>query len=675
MEFMEAYRRIYAAWLGKCAGVRLGSPIEGWTYEEIRNTYAPVTGYTTDYGQYAADDDLNGPLFFAKVMEEKGISEVTPADMGDNMLNVVAPLHGFYWWGGPGTATEHTAYVNLQKGIKAPLSGSAQINGKTIAEQIGGQIFSDCWGFLSLGDPQEAADLAAKMSSVTHDLDGIEGGRFVAAAIALAWTHRDAEEIIRLSRTYLDPAGTYKALIDEFLDFHDHHPDDAQACLDYIHANHGYDKYPGACHILPNTAIMLYGMLYGKNDFNETMRLIAEAGCDTDCNLGNVGAVMGMMLGPEVIEEKWITPFNDILLFSSAIGALNIRTISETARYFTGLAFRLHGLPVQKTAPFCLPYATNGFCAESDADRAVHLLVRNDALRIVIDRLLENTSFRLYRKAYFRPEDVYDVRYEPQFAAVIEPGDTIVYTVRCSEQLPLTFTPYIRDRSGEVHTGRTSGTGQLEMTVPGCAVPVLEAGLIVEGSAYIARTQFELTDYRILKHPDVRIDFRDTVTEDWGTDIGLVHRYGLSGLLIHEGNAYRGDNGIVLDAHSAVNFSGPDILYTDVCLRAESTGTFDLFLSWSFTGVRRHSGVRIKDCEVYAYSMRDDLYTESLLGSVSPHNGQVDIDWTRGTDVMIVCGRTFPLPDDRKERGAISVRNAADTAVCLNMCGYKGKGL
>lgn len=86
--------------------------------------------------------------------------------------------------GGPGIATEHTAWDNLMKGIKAPQSGNAAQN----TQAIGGQIFSDCWGYISLGNIQEASDLAAMMSSVTHDMDGIEGGKFVAAYAILVNT-------------------------------------------------------------------------------------------------------------------------------------------------------------------------------------------------------------------------------------------------------------------------------------------------------------------------------------------------------------------------------------------------------------------------------------------------------------------------------------------------------
>lgn len=35
-EYIEG---IYAGWLAKIIGIRLGAPIEGWTYEKIKNIY------------------------------------------------------------------------------------------------------------------------------------------------------------------------------------------------------------------------------------------------------------------------------------------------------------------------------------------------------------------------------------------------------------------------------------------------------------------------------------------------------------------------------------------------------------------------------------------------------------------------------------------------------------
>lgn len=62
----EYIEKIYAGWLAKIIGIRLGAPIEGWTYEKIRNIYGEIDGYPVDYNLFAADDDSNGPLFFSQ---------------------------------------------------------------------------------------------------------------------------------------------------------------------------------------------------------------------------------------------------------------------------------------------------------------------------------------------------------------------------------------------------------------------------------------------------------------------------------------------------------------------------------------------------------------------------------------------------------------------------------
>ena len=53
---------------------------------------------------------------------------------------------------GYGVSTEHTAYQNLVEGVPPERSGSAELNGEVLANQIGGQIFSDCWGLACPGE-------------------------------------------------------------------------------------------------------------------------------------------------------------------------------------------------------------------------------------------------------------------------------------------------------------------------------------------------------------------------------------------------------------------------------------------------------------------------------------------------------------------------------------------
>ncbi len=183
--------KVYSGLVGKCIGVRLGAPVEPtiWTYDRIRKTYGDIRGYIKDYKNFAADDDINGPLFFIRALHDFP-APITAREIGRTWLNYTREGIGFYWWGGYGRSTEHTAYLNLKAGMDAPLSGSAEVNGDAVAEQIGGQIFIDSWGWVM---PVTTAKLpicghGGKRGALTAT--GIYGGRFIAACISLAFIER-----------------------------------------------------------------------------------------------------------------------------------------------------------------------------------------------------------------------------------------------------------------------------------------------------------------------------------------------------------------------------------------------------------------------------------------------------------------------------------------------------
>ena len=91
---------IYAGWLAKIIGIRLGAPVEGWTYEKIKNIYGELKHYPVDYHEFAADDDSNGPLFFLKALEDgRHGYDVKAGDVAEALLNYAPFEHGFFWWG------------------------------------------------------------------------------------------------------------------------------------------------------------------------------------------------------------------------------------------------------------------------------------------------------------------------------------------------------------------------------------------------------------------------------------------------------------------------------------------------------------------------------------------------------------------------------------------------
>ncbi len=336
--------RIYAGWLAKLIGVRLGAPVEGWEHERVMETHRDTAGFIDRYDVFGADDDINGPLFFMRALHDLiaaggRAEELTDQDVAHALLNYAPYEHGFFWWGGYGISTEHTAYLNLRSGIPAPRSGSIEQNGPTVAEQIGGQIFIDGWGLVAPGNPELAARLARAAASVTHGGDGVHGGIFIASLISLAFIESDIERLLDRALEQIPDGSGYARLVGAVRSYHRELPGDWQAAFRRLREEHGYDRHGGGCHILPNSGIIVLALLYGEGDFDRTIRIANLCGWDTDCNVGNVACIMGVLGGLGAIDqERWITPVHDQTIASSVLGSRNVQDATAFAAYLVRMA-------------------------------------------------------------------------------------------------------------------------------------------------------------------------------------------------------------------------------------------------------------------------------------------------------------------------------------------------
>jgi len=231
--------------------------------------------------------------------------------------------------GGYGISTENTAYRNLRAGIEAPRSGSIAQNGAAVAEHIGGQIFIDSWGWVNPGNPTRAADMSAVAASVAHDGDGLNGARFVAAMIAAAFTARTVDDRFKAGNAAIEPKSEYARVVTAVQKFHAKNPDDWRACRKFLTTKFGYDRYPGVCHIIPNTGVMVLAMLYGQGELTRTVEIATMCGWDTDCNAGNAGAIIGTFQGAQPSWDKYRKPINDFLVASGMVGTLNVSSDSN----------------------------------------------------------------------------------------------------------------------------------------------------------------------------------------------------------------------------------------------------------------------------------------------------------------------------------------------------------
>lgn len=506
--------RIYSGFIGMNVGIRLGAPIEpaAWDFRRIEQLCGDIRGYVRDYKNFAADDDVNGPVYFLRGLLDNGVRrELTPQAVGEAWLNYARDGIGLYWWGGEGVSTEHTAYNNLKKGIPAPQSGSIEQNGIILAEQIGGQIFIDTWGLINLGDPHKAAQMAMTAASVSHDGNGVYGAAFLAACIAAAYDAKSVDGILDAGMAEIPADSTYAAVVNAVRGFHKENPDDWRACMQFLIDNWGYDKYAGVCHIIPNAGVCVLGMLYGAGDFSRTIEIAAMCGWDTDCNAGNIGTVLGVYCGLESIPAHYRSPMNDFIVLSGISGYLNNLDVPTYCKLLYQLHLLTHGKEEDPSVKlpkggellfdFALPGSTHGLRLSNNLRFVKHPV--EGGLQLIVDRILPADNCDVYYKPFYRRDDFDDERYKPVFSPTVYSGQTFHVSMVPHFILPgeVYVRPYVltavrKERyDGRLHWLKEGEKLEVEFRIPDtCGDCIAELGFHIEAAPDTAARVFAVLD-------------------------------------------------------------------------------------------------------------------------------------------------------------------------------------
>ncbi|MFN8518678.1 MAG: ADP-ribosylglycohydrolase family protein [Chloroflexota bacterium] len=340
--------RVYAGVLGKIIGVYLGRPVEGWTYERIAATYGDITGYVhgpRDRHLVLTDDDISGTFTFFRALEDSDFDpEISAESIGNAWLNYLIEHRTVLWWGGLGNSTEHTAYLRLKAGIKAPRSGSIQLNDRLAAEAIGAQIFIDAWAMVSPGDPERAAAMVRRAASVSHDGEALHAAALLAAMEATAFVERGVARLLTQGLRHIPADSAISRLALDMLEWRSAEPDWRMARRRLVDS-YGEDRYGGNVHIVPQHGLVLLGLLWGDDDFSRSLSIVNTAGGDTDCNSGNVGCVLGIMNGLAGMDGAydWRSPVGDRIYLPSAEGGRGVTDAVAEAGRIAAAGRRLSG--------------------------------------------------------------------------------------------------------------------------------------------------------------------------------------------------------------------------------------------------------------------------------------------------------------------------------------------
>lgn len=368
MSILKYKNQIYSGVLGKIIGVYLGRPVEGWSYEKIQETFGEIEYYVHQEASVpliVADDDISGTFGFFRALQDFGYDENLPEEaFGLTWLNYIIENRTILWWGGLGRSTEHTAYLNLKQGMDSPLSGSIKTNGQTLAEQIGAQIFIDAIAMACPDDPDLAVELVRKAASVSHDGIAVEAACHLAALEAMAFAEKDIDVLLDRAIGYVKN----QQLIDLIADVRRicQEEKDWRKVRAYLDPKYGYEVFAGCCHMVPNHAMVIAAFILGGDDFQKSIRIAASAAWDTDCNAGNVGALNGIRLGIQAINDgaDFRTPVADLMYVVTADGGSVVSdAVLESKKILKAAAcLKGEGLEVSKARyTFEYPGSLQGF--------------------------------------------------------------------------------------------------------------------------------------------------------------------------------------------------------------------------------------------------------------------------------------------------------------------------
>lgn len=291
----DYYRIVYGGWLGKNIGGTLGAPVEG------KKELLELQFYPSLPDGPLENDDLDLQLVWLHALEQYG-PRLTSRELGQEWLeHIFFPFDEYGY-----------ALTNLRNGLVAPVAGAFN---NPFIHCMGAPIRSEIWAMTAPGAPHIAAYYAYQDAIVDHaGGEGVYGELFFAAIQSAVFYERDRDRLIDIGMKFMpDNCRTAMALKD-LLRWHAEGVSWIEA-RSLILKHHGNDNFTDAPQ---NVAFTILGWLYGES-FEDAILKAVNCGYDTDCTAATLGAILGMILGPEDLPSRWAAPVGDAIVVSPAV--------------------------------------------------------------------------------------------------------------------------------------------------------------------------------------------------------------------------------------------------------------------------------------------------------------------------------------------------------------------
>ncbi len=356
----EYARHVEGAWLGRCAGVMLGKPVEMWLRPDIEGYCRaagcwPISGYLPykeegtpkklkfsscspgHINGVPSDDDLTYSVIGLRMMEKHG-RDFGRVELGAHWLSSL-PYNGIH----SAIKSFYHNYVNLayDRSVEEQLREFPYLLNPN-REGLNASIRVDPYGWVLPGDPRAAGSLAWREASATSAKNGIYASMFVAGCISAAMSRRPGMETILAGGLSLIPAGSRLAeAVDLVSKWYEESGGEWEPVCDRIYARWGHLNWAG---VMFNYPLVVLSLIHGNLDFGASISTAVMCGVDTDCTAGTVGSIVGSAVGAAGIPSQWTDGFRDHLSHRCAgeeenrISAFIGRTVNLGLRFRAGRA-------------------------------------------------------------------------------------------------------------------------------------------------------------------------------------------------------------------------------------------------------------------------------------------------------------------------------------------------
>jgi len=350
LTYKEYYNRVLGSWIGRVTGDFVGGPVEFKPYSLIKEKYGNITYYPDPVDLNFVNDDEMYEICALIALEKHGIS-LDAKDIAQEWVNLLYTLN---------FTAEKIALKNLKARILPPESGT---HNNFYYDAIGAQMRADIWGQIAPGCPKIAKQYAELDGSISHAGVGIEGEVFIAVLLSQAFFEEVIRKNIDIALNFIPPAkeSLYTQMVKKALEIYEQYPNDFRKSLEILieYWNHIrkialspngvkgslsesvlsrkrkiFLKRSSGVHVLPNIGIIILSLLYGAQDkedpLGKSICTAAMMGLDTDCNCGNIGAIIGVQIGADKIPSKWKDPLKNT--FSTYVKGYEKWKITELAQ-------------------------------------------------------------------------------------------------------------------------------------------------------------------------------------------------------------------------------------------------------------------------------------------------------------------------------------------------------